>query len=551
MPTTGLWLVGARGSVATTAVTGLLALRAGLIAPTGCVTESEPFAGVGLPGWDQLVVGGHDVVHTPLDKRAEQLAESGLIPHRVLAAVVAGLRTVDANIRDGYHPATHAGAQSVAAARLASDITDFRTRHGLSRVVVVNVSSTEPPVPHLAEHDDLAALERALDDPTRTVLPPSSLMAYAALLADCSFVDFTPSPGIRLPALHAMAVARGLPYAGSDGKTGETLLRTVLAPMFTARALRVRSWSGTNLLGGGDGANLADPTQAQGKLDSKARGLAALLGEGVTAPLHIDNVPDLGEQKTAWDHVSFEGFLGARMSLQLTWTGLDSALAAPLVLDLARLTSVAHAAGESGPLGALAFFFKDPVGSDEHRFAEQTRMLTSWAQTLRADPAPTRILPAVPKPEHPTDREPASTPPHAALQEPTQEMAPPPYEPAQESVRPVQEPTQGMAPPPYEPARPAQGPAQGDVPPPYEAVATPAEEARKLSANPPPYEPTDGTKPTPADENPQVSDPAEGYPQPQNDPQPRSSTRLLSEPLGTLDSGPPPGEGGGIPTYRP
>jgi myo-inositol-1-phosphate synthase len=514
--------------VATTAVTGLLALRAGLIAPIGCVTESEPFAGVGLPGWDQLVVGGHDVVHTPLDKRAEQLAESGLIPHRVLAAVAAGLRAVDANIRDGYHPATHTGAQSVAARRLAADLTDFRSRHGLERVVVVNVSSTEPPVPYLAEHDDLAALERALDDPTRTVLPPSSLTAYAALLAGCSYVDFTPSPGIRLPALHALAVSRGLPYAGSDGKTGETLLRTVLAPMFTARALKVRSWAGTNLLGGGDGANLADPTQAQGKLDSKARGLAALLGEGVTAPLHIDNVPDLGEQKTAWDHVSFEGFLGARMSLQLTWMGLDSALAAPLVLDLARLVATAHAVGKSGPLGELAFFFKDPVGSDEHRFAEQTRMLTEWAQTLHTA---TRTLPA---PLETYGQEalgteaPASTPPV--------QPSPPPYEP-----------TQGLAPAPGEQA----GPAQGLVPPPYEPVPTPAEEARELSANPPHHQPTEGSDTPPPYESPQVNAPTESYPQSANDPQPRSSTRLLSDPLGTLESGPPPGEGGGIPQYRP
>lgn len=379
---TGLWLVGARGSVSTTAVTGLLALRAGLAAPTGCVTETEPFTGVDLPSWENLVVGGHDVVGTPLDKRAEQLAESGLIPQRVLAATTTALRTVDAEIRDGYHPATHTGPQAEAAARLTADIVDFRERHGLARVVVVNVSSTEPPVPHVAEHDTLAGLERALADPARTVLPPSSLAAYAALRAGCPFVDFTPSPGVRLPALHELAVADGLPYAGSDGKTGETLLRTVLAPMFTARALRVRSWAGTNLLGGGDGANLADPAQAKGKLESKARGLAALLGEGVTAPLHIDNVPDLGEQKTAWDHVSFEGFLGARMSLQLTWTGLDSALAAPLVLDLARLTAAAHAAGAKGPLGALAFFFKDPVGSTEHRFAEQTTTLTQWAATL-------------------------------------------------------------------------------------------------------------------------------------------------------------------------
>jgi myo-inositol-1-phosphate synthase len=382
MAGTGLWLVGARGSVATTAVVGLLALRARLVEPIGCVTERAEFAGVPLPAWEDIVVGGHDVVHTPLEKRAEQLADAGLIPHRVLTATATGLRAVDARIRDGYHPATHTGAQADAVARLIEDITTFRSTHGLDRVIVVNVSSTEPPVPSMPEHSDLALLEAALADPARSVLPPSSLMAYAALRAGCPFVDFTPSPGLRIPVLHDLAVSLGLPYAGSDGKTGETLLRTVLAPMFTARALRVRSWAGTNLLGGGDGANLADPVQAAGKLESKARGLAMLLGEGVTAPLHIDNVPDLGEQKTAWDHVSFEGFLGARMNLQFTWTGLDSSLAAPLVLDLTRLVAAAHAAGQSGPLASLAFFFKDPVATDEHRFAQQTDMLTDWAQVL-------------------------------------------------------------------------------------------------------------------------------------------------------------------------
>ena len=382
MSGTGLWLVGARGSVATTAVVGLLALRARLVEPVGCVTERPEFAGVPVPAWEDIVVGGHDVVHTPLEKRAEQLADAGLIPHRVLAATATGLRAVDARIRDGYHPATHTGAQADAVARLVEDITAFRSEHGLGRVIVVNVSSTEPPAPTLPEYEDLTLLEGALADPARAVLPPSSLMAYAALRAGCPFVDFTPSPGLRLPVLHDLALSLGLPYAGSDGKTGETLLRTVLAPMFTARALRVRSWSGTNLLGGGDGANLADPVAAAGKLESKARGLAALLGEGVTAPLHIDNVPDLGEQKTAWDHVSFEGFLGARMNLQFTWTGLDSSLAAPLVLDLTRLAAAAHAAGQSGPLASLAFFFKDPVATDEHRFAQQTDMLTTWAQAL-------------------------------------------------------------------------------------------------------------------------------------------------------------------------
>ncbi len=374
--------MGARGSVATTAITGLLALRAGLVRPVGCVTEHLDMDHTLLPGWDDLVVGGHDIVSTPLDKRAEHLAATGLISHTVLTAVADGLRAVDTELRDGYHPVSHTGSLAVAAGRLAADIEDFRTRNDLARVVVINVTSTEPPVPDLPEHRDLDLLVEALNDPQRTVLPPSSVGAYAALLAGAPYVDFTPSPGIKPPALLELARRKGLPYAGADGKTGETLLRTVLAPMFTARALDVRSWAGTNLLGGGDGANLADPAQAKGKLESKARGLAQLLGEHVTAPLHIDNVANLGERKVAWDHVAFEGFLGAQMSLQFTWDGYDSALAAPLVLDLARLVSAAHADGQTGALSELAFFFKDPLGTDEHRFAEQTRMLANWAAGL-------------------------------------------------------------------------------------------------------------------------------------------------------------------------
>ncbi|PXY27304.1 inositol-3-phosphate synthase [Prauserella muralis] len=382
MSSIGLWLVGARGSVATTAITGLLALRARVIEPTGCVSALPRFSGAALPDWDSFRIGGHDIADLALDKRAELLTEAGVIPHRVFEAVRSGLSSVDSEIRPGYHPATHSGSQADAARRLADDIGDFAARHELEQVVVVNVSSTEPVFPSLPEHATLKALEAAMAVPGRTVLPPSSVSAYAALRAGCPFVDFTPSTGIRLPALEDLAAGQKLPYAGSDGKTGETLVRSTLAPMFTTRALTVRSWAGTNLLGGGDGLTLADAEHAGSKLASKGRGLASLLGGEVTAPLHIDNVPDLGEQKIAWDHVSFEGFLGARMSLQFTWTGYDSALAAPLVLDLARFTAAAHAAGSVGPLPALAFFFKDPIGTAEHRLAEQFAALTDWAESL-------------------------------------------------------------------------------------------------------------------------------------------------------------------------
>ncbi|QWF83378.1 inositol-3-phosphate synthase [Amycolatopsis sp. CA-230715] len=378
----GLWLIGARGSVATTAVTGLLGLRSRVVEPIGSVSSAPAFAGVGVPEWEQFVVGGHDIAATPLDKRVEQLVDAGVIPHRVFEAVRPGLSAVDAEIRPGYHPATHDGSQREAASRITEDITGFAARHALERVVVVNVSSTEPPFPSLPEHEDLGALEAALAEPGRTVLPPSSIAAYAAFRAGCSYVEFTPSTGPRLPALAQLAERLGLPYAGSDGKTGETLVRSALAPLFTTRSLEVRSWAGTNLLGGGDGRTLADSGHAGSKLASKGRGLATLLGGEVTAPLHIDNVPELGEEKIAWDHVSFRGFLGARMSLQFTWTGFDSSLAAPLVLDLARFAAAAHAAGRTGALGALGFFFKDPLGSDEHRLAEQYSALVSWAAGL-------------------------------------------------------------------------------------------------------------------------------------------------------------------------
>ena len=132
--------------------------------------------------------------------------------------------------------------------------------------------------------------------------------------------------------------------------------------MFAQRALAVRAWSGTNLLGGGDGAALADPGAAAAKNAGKERVLADTLGAAPEGEVHIDDVPALGDWKTAWDHIAFDGFLGTRMILQTTWQGCDSALAAPLILDLARLVARAHEVGLSGPLTELGFYFKDPVG---------------------------------------------------------------------------------------------------------------------------------------------------------------------------------------------
>lgn len=377
-PRTGLWLVGARGSVATTTVLGLSAIADGHAPPTGCVTAGPPFDSLPLIAFDDVVVGGHDISDAAMTKRAEALADSGAVPRAYLEAARPALERADGEVRPGYAPLHDDGPQQDAAERLADDITAFRTRHGLERVVVVDLASTEPPVDPCPEHEDPDRLLAALR--SGTPLPPSSVTAYAAILAGAPYAAFTPSPGMGLPALSRLATEVGIPFAGQDGKTGQTWLRTALAPAFAARNLRVLSWAGTNLLGGGDGATLADPHHAASKLTSKSRGLRDLTGTDTT-PLHIDNVPDLGDTKVAWDHVHAEGFLGSRITLQTTWSAYDSLLAAPLVLDLTRLLALAHAAGEAGPVGELGFFFKDPWASDVHDAAAQYAALTAWAES--------------------------------------------------------------------------------------------------------------------------------------------------------------------------
>jgi myo-inositol-1-phosphate synthase len=377
--TVGLWLIGARGSIGTTVTAGLalLAADAGDLATTGMVSELAEFAGTGLPLPGEFVVGGHDLADLPLKDRAEELVQAGVLPSFTLALVRPGLEAADARVRPGVR-----GGGLSAIRQVQHDLRSFRTEHNLDTVVVVNIASTEPISPVIPVHATLSALDASLDadqDP----LPPSALYAYAALDAGLPFVDFTPSMGAAIPALDELARARGTVYAGRDGKTGETLVKTALAPMFGSRNLRVTSWSGLNLLGGGDGRVLADPARAAAKLESKARSVRETFGDEVVAPVHIDYVEDMGEWKTAWNQVRFTGFLGTRMTMQITWQGCDSALAAPLVIDLARFVTRAHRAGRVGVLDELGFFFKDPLGSSEHRLDHQFRRLVEWADGFR------------------------------------------------------------------------------------------------------------------------------------------------------------------------
>jgi len=360
---TGIWLIGARGSVATTATVGLLALQARLTDTTGCVTELPELRSPALPALGDLVLGGHDIVATPVLKKAETLAAAGVVPGRLVAALTDRLTAHEESVRP-----LPSGTQPQVSAAIGADLAAFREKHELDQVVVINVSTTEP------------VFDAA--DATLGSYPASSLAAHAAFTAGCPFVDFTPSTGARLPSLDTLARDRGVVYAGNDGKTGETLVKSVLAPMFALRNLRVRSWSGLNLLGGGDGANLADPAANAAKVASKQRVLGDALGYQPSGTSRIDYVEEIGDFKTAWDLVTFQGFLGTGMRVEFTWHGCDSALAAPLVLDLARLTAAAQHAGRTGPLPELGFFFKDPIGDGPSVLSAQWDQLVALVESL-------------------------------------------------------------------------------------------------------------------------------------------------------------------------
>lgn len=389
----GVWLIGARGSISATVVAGHAAMMAGEATPVGLVTARPPFVEADLPTLDRLVFGGHEIRGGRLLDEARTVLAGCGVPGLADRHAEA-LDAVDAHIRPGV---VRGGGQAIgdldelhadpatdaeAVARIQRDIEDFRRAVDAERVVVVNVASTEPPAAPHPSWADPDALRRAMRGPD-SVLPPSALYAFAALDAGHGYVNFTPSVGSRVPALMRIAEERGAVHAGADGKTGETLVKSVLSELFVRRNLRVLSWFGQNILGNMDGAVLDNPANKATKLHSKDHLIARILGPEVQSRVGIDYVPSLGETKIAWDHIHFEGFLGGRMSLQFVWSAADSLLAAPLVLDLVRLAVFAAERGESGVLDALAPFFKDPMGTDEQRLISQDEAMLRW---LKASP---------------------------------------------------------------------------------------------------------------------------------------------------------------------
>lgn len=394
-----IWMIGARGTIATTTAVGTMAARRGLIPLEGVLTETPVFARLDLAPVGEIGFGGCDLRPGTLGEAARANAASVgvfspalldiLAPELERIPVTRGiLRGGGAAIEALADEDTVRGAAEpvrTAARRIAAELLDFADD---GPAVVVNLASVEPPPDPAILAWDLEALEDALDadDPR---IPASVIYAYAAMVADLPYVNFTPSVGASLPALVELAFEAGLPLAGRDGKTGETLLKTALAPMFAIRALTVEGWYGTNILGNTDGRVLADPENRASKIASKKGVLEGCLGYAPEGEVRIDYFPPLADHKVAWDFIQFRGWGGHRMRMQFTWEGTDAVLAAPLVLDLARLVEWARRRGEAGPIGPLGLFFKSPEGSTEMNLHRQFDALLRWiGEPSTADLAP-------------------------------------------------------------------------------------------------------------------------------------------------------------------
>ncbi|OUU23556.1 MAG: hypothetical protein CBC13_05180 [Planctomycetia bacterium TMED53] len=391
----GLWLVGARGGVSTTVSVGLSALAKGLSTATGLITEHPEFANCGLPPLSDFVLGGHEIRRGSLLESARVIeADSGSLPHHLLEAVREDLDEIDQCIKPGIlfnsGEAIHSldkdsmavtpDSPQDALRQITTDLQEFQRQHQLSGLVVVNLSSTEPPLPPNLAHESAESLRSALERNEESAFRSSTLYSLAAAAVGASFVNFTPSTAALTPATRQILQEANCAYCGSDGKTGETLVKSALAPMFAQRALKVMTWQSYNMLGDRDGEILSHPENRSSKIASKGELIHQILGEDVHSEIRIDYVPSLGDNKTAWDLIHFRGFLDHRMTMQFTWQGCDAILAAPLVIDLARLVAHAQSRGEVGLQKHCSIFFKSPLDFADHALSAQFDALIQKAR---------------------------------------------------------------------------------------------------------------------------------------------------------------------------
>ena len=405
------------GAVATTLYAGVLAARQGLAAPIGSLTQMGTMPDgsgnerlmrdmVPLAKLDDLVFGGWD----PISPNALEAAQTaGVLKPSDLAPLsreMEGIVAMDAVFDQRWvsrltvSRVKSAPTKYELAAQIISDIERFREEHHLDRVVMVWCASTEAYQEPTAVHNTVASFEEGLklNDPN---ISPSQIYAYAALVSGVPFANGAPNLTVDLPCMVELAVERGVPICGKDFKTGQTLMKTILAPGLRVRRLGLRGWYSTNILGNRDGEVLDAPENFKTKEVSKLGVLDSILRPDLNPELYgnIDHVvrinyyPPAGDNKEGWDNIDIFGWMGYPMQIKVNFLCRDSILAAPLALDLALFLDLAQRAGASGLQDWLSFYFKAPQTGDDGEmhdndiFVQHQKLLdtlTGWSDAHRS-----------------------------------------------------------------------------------------------------------------------------------------------------------------------
>jgi len=406
------------GAVATTFMAGVIAARQGLATPIGSISQMahirlgtredgrNPLIKdfVPLAELDDIVFGGWDPI-TP--NALEGARAAGVLEDRDLGTIsseLEGIVAMDAVFDqrwvkklDGTR-VKRLTSKAEQAQALMDDIARFREENDCSRVVMVWCGSTEAYQEESDVHQTVASFEEGLttDHPD---ISPSQIYAYAALMSDVPFANGAPNLSVDIPAMIELSRARGVPIAGKDFKTGQTLMKTLLAPGLKARMLGLRGWYSTNILGNRDGEVLDDPENFKTKEVSKLGVLDTILQPETYPDLYgnIDHVvrinyyPPRGDNKEGWDNIDIYGWLGYPMQIKIDFLCRDSILAAPIVLDLALFMDLAHRAGESGVQEWLSFYLKAPqseldAGPEHDLFIQQTKLKNTLREWMGEQP---------------------------------------------------------------------------------------------------------------------------------------------------------------------
>jgi len=376
------------GAVATTFIAGVELVRRGLGQPIGSLTQMghirlgkrtegrqpkiKDF--VPLAALEDLVFGAWDPIP---DDAYESAVKAGVLEARHIEPIADFLRQIEpmpavfdknyvrrldgTNVKKGR-------SQMDLAEQLRDDIRRFRQEHGCDRLVMVWCGSTEVYMQPSEAHQTIEAFEKAMEtnDPA---IAPSMVYAYAAIMEGVPYANGAPNLTVDIPALQQLARERGVPIAGKDFKTGQTLMKTIIAPGLKARMLGLHGWFSTNILGNRDGTVLDDPASFKTKEESKLGVLEYILQPSLYPELYgevhhvvrINYYPPRGDNKEGWDNLDIFGWLGYPMQIKVDFLCRDSILAAPIVLDLALFLDLAQRAEMSGIQEWLSFYFKSPM----------------------------------------------------------------------------------------------------------------------------------------------------------------------------------------------